>query len=168
MTESESMYYLHTCLSHISIQPLLAFVGTTVTKGIPGTSFNPCPAKWSRSVQGVVHDLKHIWTEPLAKGRLCWIILGLVEIKQHQSVQWHHQHPRVCSAPPSQELYPWELLPPHRGSPPQQDSARAAGLTLKFATSRISRADASLLRVTVPENLVNTQRQSLDFPTLKL
>lgn len=30
MTESESTYYLHTCLSYISIQPLLVFVGTTI------------------------------------------------------------------------------------------------------------------------------------------
>lgn len=131
MTESESMYYLHTCLSHISIQPLLAFVGTTINKLIPGTSFNPYLAKWSRSVQGVVHDQRvvlevHLNWAPWPKGRPCWIILDLVEIKQHQSLKWHHhaQGCSCCSAQPSKELVPHgELLsPPTCGSPPDPDS----------------------------------------------
>lgn len=115
MTESESMYYLHTCLSHTSIQPLLAFVGTTITKGIPETSFNPYPAKWSRSVQGVVHDLKHIWTEPLANRKALLDNPGPGSTSQWSGTistprVWlcaQHSTARSCT--------PGELLPPTLG-----------------------------------------------------
>lgn len=46
-------------------------------------------------------------------------------------------------------------------------SVSAAGLRFKFAACRTRKDDASLLRVMVPESLVNVQRQSLDFPVLK-
>lgn len=42
-------------------------------------------------------------------------------------------------------------------------SVSAGGLRFEFAACRIRKVGASLLGVMVPENLVNVQRQSLDF-----
>lgn len=49
----------------------------------------------------------------------------------------------------------------------QSMTASAAGLRVQFAACRIRKVDASLLRIMVPENLANVQRQSLEFPVLK-
>lgn len=167
MTESESMYYLHTCLSYISIQPLLVFVGTTINNWIPGSSFSFYVTKQNRSVQCVVHDQlvaleSHLSWVPWPKERPCWIILNFgwnkTVLITEDGIIGMTEGAAMCPVQPSKVLVPHgELLSSPTCEPLPEHGSLSVELAMQrfwCAACRIRKVDSSLRRVMVPENLV--------------
>jgi len=117
------MYYLHTYLSYISIQPLLVFVGTTINK-LLGPPLVTMPQ--NKGEVASVWLLNHIRAESPGKERTCCGILNLGRNKPvlitEDGIIVMPKGAAMCPVQPSKVLVShgelwspptWEPLPDH-------------------------------------------------------